>query len=673
MKAGDGIGQGFVHAAPPEPGVHNHHPVPPTGNSWLRWTEGLGAENPPFKKRRASKTPGRGRTSQLAVSSSERQEEPAERPDPRRIRHKQRHSPQETALVGGTAGRRSSKVPNPGDALYHHRNDLDIQQWTRDGFHLYMRQDAATVPTSMDTPSRLQPFLGTFNPNYVNTGLQFWPNFAFPLLYTTRLASLDDARSQMTTTAPTPFPWPPAPGSLLMSVLLLFGASVEAMFKQDTRALEWHNGDRAIGGPRQGRLATSLVGIKAMLCREISENLDGVTANMRRLGLNPGSNGDEVSAWSILIAVFSLALASLMTKIDDDWEVHMHGLKSILNVVGGMSALGRASPKVLSEFRMMDIEGSIASGKAPMLPFSRIYDALELQIPTSLSDLVTVQAQLEECHVDAWTIRTIMTSYALVEASHQAKCSSVMGESFVAKCKPEELMEEFASIQYELMCHPDPLFFRQHTFHPDEVGERRNEVAEITFAMVLIALHKAVRIGTLLYVRQLMVETPYAKRSYVRLLTELMSHLGTVLHYLRPAFPRMSPEEGNATGQEEHPQQDIRRSARPIVAWICVLAYYFSSRFGADLPLNSREAATVHWDVVREVFAGTNDDGRQQTSGHYPGGSSATDQDKDMKPQREEEGTMRCRLAMCRLLNLKFIAGDGWDGEKTLGIMLQWR
>ncbi|KAK8075779.1 hypothetical protein PG997_010442 [Apiospora hydei] len=610
-----------------------------------------------------------------------------ERTEPRRIHRNQRHSSsQKTVLVRSTASRRGSKAPCAGDALYHHRNDLDFEQWTRDGLPLYTPQDAAaTIPTCMDVPSTLQPFVGTHNPHYVNTGLHFWRNFAMPLLYTTRLASLDDAESQMTRTAPTPFQWPPAPGSLLMSVLLLFGASVEARFKQDNWAMAWHNHDGVIGGPHQGRLATSLVGIKAMLCREISENLDGVTANMRRFGLNSGSGRDEFSTWSMLIAVFSLALASLMTGIDDDWEVHMHGLKAILDVVGGMSALGRASAKVLSEFRMMDIEGSIAAGKAPMLPFSRIYDALDLQLPTSLSDLVFVQTQLEECYVDTGTIRTITSSYALIKGSHHAKQFSSSGEPFVARCKPEELMEEFASIQYELMCHPDPLFFRRHCCHPEDAGAQGNGIAEISFAPTLVALHKAVRIGALLYVRQLMVETPYAKRSYVRLLTELMGHLGTILRYLRQTLPQMCPEEGYATRRNEHFQQDIRRSARPIIAWLCVLAYYFCSRYGADLPLNSREA-TVHWDVVPEVFAGSNDanNGQQRPRQYSACGGNDNAEDKYTESRRkdfaslptmvgQDEGPMYCCLAMCRLLNLKFIAGDGWDGAKTLGIMLQWR
>ncbi|KAK7961652.1 uncharacterized protein PG986_002477 [Apiospora aurea] len=353
MKVDQGTGHGIVTTTPPEPVVYRG-PEPSTGTSWLRWTEGLGTENPPVKKKRASRAPRRAKTSRLAASSPERQEERTERTEPRRIHRNQRHSrSQETALVRSTAGRRGSKAACAGDALYHHRNDLDFQEWTRDGLPLHTPQDAAaTISTYMDVPSTLQPFVGTHNPHYVNTGLYFWRNFAMPLLYTTRLASLDDAERK------------------------------------------------------------------------------------------------------------------LMTGIDDDWEVHMRGLKAILNVVGGMSALGRASAKVLSEFRMMGIEGSIAAGKAPMLPFSRIYDALDLQLPTSLSDLVFVQTQLEECYVDTRTIRTITTSYALIKASRHTKQFSSSGKTFVVRCKPEELMEEFASIQYELVCHPDPSFLRRHCCHP---------------------------------------------------------------------------------------------------------------------------------------------------------------------------------------------------------------
>ncbi|KAK7999433.1 hypothetical protein PG990_012033 [Apiospora arundinis] len=542
------------------------------------------------------------------------------------------------------------------------------------------------IPTSLDMPSTLAPFLDTHNPYFVNTGLHFWPTFAFPLLYTTRLARLDDADSEATATATPPFQWPPAPGSLLMSVLLLFGSAVEAGFFKKPQRHGHHYIEAGAGAATSGgKAGTAVAGIKAMLCRQISDKLGGVTAYMRRFGLRPGEGGvEDVSAWPMLVAVFSLGLASLMTGIDDDWEVHMQGLNSMLSVVGGMKALGRASPKVLSEFRMMDIEGSIATGKAPILTFSRVYTPLDLQLPTQQSstpvlnnDLETVQVQLEECGVDARTIRTITASYALIEASHQANGPSSSSSSYAAKCKPEELMEEFASIQYEFTCHPDPLFFCQQVWEEED-----DDGVESSIAAMLGALHKAVRIGALLYVRQLMIETPYAKRSYVSLLTELIGHLHAILEYFRKESRTMKThrERKMTPPSETVPQHDvsssrfqqsIRQPAFRVLAWICVLVYYFSSRYGADLALNSREA-TVHWDIVRDLLAdpiegmsGARGNAQKQHAHKYSPGENKTGEEIELEPQKD--------LAMCRLLNLKFIAGEGWDGEKMLGIMLQWR
>ncbi|KAK8064431.1 hypothetical protein PG994_007069 [Apiospora phragmitis] len=132
MKVDVGIGHGFVTAAPLKTVMH-HGSEPPKGSPSLRWTKGLKTENLPGKEKCVLKAPRRGKTSRL-VASSEGQEEPVERTEPKWICRKQRHGHQETAIRG------RSSPPSAGggdDGLYNHRNDLDFQRWTRDGLPLY--------------------------------------------------------------------------------------------------------------------------------------------------------------------------------------------------------------------------------------------------------------------------------------------------------------------------------------------------------------------------------------------------------------------------------------------------------------------------------------------------------------------------------------------------------
>ncbi|KAK3302519.1 uncharacterized protein B0T15DRAFT_308337 [Chaetomium strumarium] len=137
----------------------------------------------------------------------------------------------------------------------------------------------------------------------------------------------------------------------------------------------------------------------------------------------------------------------------DHWQLHMSGLRKVLDLNGGLSGL---PPWLLAEIYTADLKGATALALSPCLPFVRSYDPSPVSDVVSLDvrkqTSVSLSALLSQLHIDPEIIASLISLSILTSAVRLAY--QYVG---TVAFEPHAFTEEWQAIMHALLAQPVPL------------------------------------------------------------------------------------------------------------------------------------------------------------------------------------------------------------------------
>jgi hypothetical protein len=197
------------------------------------------------------------------------------------------------------------------------------------------------------------------------------------------------------------------------------------------------------------------------------------------------------------------------------------------------------------------------------------------------------------------------------------------------KFDPEQIMEEYYHLTYQLLTHPRPLLSSKNRPTPPRLG---NSPPYRT------AFEMASRAASLICLRAPTLELASGRQASTNLLVLLFRQLSNILVALRQVRRQSIATEESKSADE------FIASARPFLVWMCLLGDVIAVYTNFDQATVLNQGRSVARELLVEIFGGDSE-----------AGSIITDDD----------------LRVSREWNIGYIIDGKWDEQKTLKRMLE--
>ncbi|KAI0123690.1 hypothetical protein BJ170DRAFT_92149 [Xylariales sp. AK1849] len=326
-----------------------------------------------------------------------------------------------------------------------------------------------------------------------------------------------------------------------------------------------------------------------------------------------------------------LAMISGYLGKHDHWHIHMRGLMRLIDMAGGQDHL---DPPVMAGIRKADMTGAIAASTNPYLPWMK--RQAEITCPLIHSRFTAIRNELRSllapCGVDIRVIDNIAYAAAFHKCVVNSKKDQVVHDPFV-------LADNYDQMVHELLSTPRPLRNHDELVSPTATRELAIEIdwgsysrkdAALSQDELTQATESALRILTILFLREPTTDLPCGEDVMIWILE---SHVRTITLQLK--------NRGQPHGLNHWPQ-------KPVFIWLGIAGNFLSTLHGAISvgQRDSRSQATVYRDLLQHVL----------TPAEMVEPELVSDQD----------------LAVCRILDLRYLTGEIWDKraaiKHTLGL-----
>ncbi|KAK4039214.1 hypothetical protein C8A01DRAFT_47292 [Parachaetomium inaequale] len=250
----------------------------------------------------------------------------------------------------------------------------------------------------------------------------------------------------------------------------------------------------------------------------------------------------------------------------DHWQLHMCGLRKVVDLNGGLAGL---PPWLLAEIYKADLRGATALVSNAYLPFTRQYSPVSGVVPPEVREQISssISALLNPLHIHPEVIDSLVSLATLTSAIRLARQSPG-----TVAFDPHPFTEEWQALNYALLTRPGPL--RETQSDPDSTNPYSTEASDPmgSPAETYMSNHRllpsipitpsqgeggggslepALRIAALLHLKELLPDWPRNLGGYAVLLSLLRHHLIELIHTHR--YGRTSTHTARRTRREEEP------------------------------------------------------------------------------------------------------------------------
>ncbi|KAK4668575.1 uncharacterized protein QC764_708580 [Podospora pseudoanserina] len=238
--------------------------------------------------------------------------------------------------------------------------------------------------------------------------------------------------------------------------------------------------------------------------------------------------------------------AILNKKLDGNhWDMHMRGLQKVLDVLGGLTSL---PTWVVRRIHTADLKGATALASTPYLPLTRslIPSATTAILPPAqlAHTTHTINSILQPLDIHPSVITTLITLSNFTSAVHLARQSTTSSMRF----DPYIFTEELQSVTYDLLTLPNPL----------------SKHSEETPLDITPTLEQALRISSLLLLKDLLPDHPRNLGGYTTLVGLLRHHLQIITQVVSPAHNLLVDPQ-----LRQHHRR--KKELRQILTWVCLV------------------------------------------------------------------------------------------------------
>ncbi|KAK4198161.1 hypothetical protein QBC40DRAFT_341447 [Triangularia verruculosa] len=244
----------------------------------------------------------------------------------------------------------------------------------------------------------------------------------------------------------------------------------------------------------------------------------------------------------------------------DHWHMHMRGLQKVLDVLGGLGQGASLPAWVVRRIHNADLKGAMALASIPYLPLTRSLSpsltAAAVLTPAYLAQTThTLNSILQPLRIHPSTITTLNALANFSSAIHLARQSPDNSVKF----DPYVFTEELQSITYDLLTIPAPL-------DQDTRADRHLQLN--TEGNLAENLSPALRIASLLFLKDLLPEYPRNLGGYSTLLKLLRQYLQSTTHIYSEAPTDNAGEELVAPRLGQHP---LTPALRKVLIFLCLI------------------------------------------------------------------------------------------------------
>ncbi|KAK4240004.1 hypothetical protein C8A03DRAFT_31935 [Achaetomium macrosporum] len=267
--------------------------------------------------------------------------------------------------------------------------------------------------------------------------------------------------------------------------------------------------------------------------------------------LNQKLNQDQAADAATMHCIATLAWTGCYVGRLDHWLLHMSGLRKVLDLNGGMTGL---PPWLLAEIHTADLKGAAALASSPFLPFVRSYepnpipDVVPLHMRERTSE--SLRALLNQLHIDPEVIASLLSLSVFASAvrlAHQYAGTVAF--------EPHPFTEEWQAIMHALLSQPGPLRAKEsdsgagssfsaqvsstsHTDGPASPVRRYMRNHRLLSSIPVISstplgpgghFEPALRIAALLFLKELLPDSPRNLGGYGVLLSLFRQHLAEII------------------------------------------------------------------------------------------------------------------------------------------------
>ncbi|KAK6087995.1 hypothetical protein SCUP234_01061 [Seiridium cupressi] len=351
--------------------------------------------------------------------------------------------------------------------------------------------------------------------------------------------------------------------------------------------------------------------------------------------LNPDKLGMQ-DINTAMYAISSLAMIAGYLHNHDHWHMHMRGLVRLMELSGGQK---QVHPGIISGIRKADFTGALASSSAPYLTWMRYQEGMECpNAATFLMIDAEAHRILDPCGVDGE-----VTGYIAYAASLQKCIADCKAQKGKIKFDPLVFGEHHDMIVHGLLSTPGPLRESEARLssttptHIDDTLEARAMSPGLGDEMTatqrcISALESALRILTILFLREPMVDLPCGEDVMLHLLE---GHVKTLL--------------GKKASRSyiDSPDNMVDRSLvamKPPLIWISIAGDLLSKLHGSPWQGGTQTSHSLFKELLRSVLT-----------------SEEIDNPSCVPPED---------LSICRILDLRYMRGGLWNDSEAMRRLL---
>ncbi|ORY57543.1 uncharacterized protein BCR38DRAFT_490046 [Pseudomassariella vexata] len=334
-------------------------------------------------------------------------------------------------------------------------------------------------------------------------------------------------------------------------------------------------------------------------------------------------------------AVAALAIIAGYQGKHDHWYVHMKGLVHLIDLVGGQEKL---DVRTLGAIRKADLAGAVSAATRPCVSCVKPRLDLRSVLPEAHQERNSraVQRLLNACHIDTEIVETIASVAGFNDCLDYCKKK----EGTKSKFEPDALMEYFFFLKYQLLSKPEALRDFDEVITPKM--SRKFPLSAQDFPTPVSmdlsvdayskAIESAMRILTILYLREPTLDLPCGETVLLDLLTR---HMTIILTSRRGPQPENSMIDPSLL-------EDSTPTQSATLIWMCIAGDCFStSKMATSVDHSDKMGQpSIYKQLLIEVLG--------------PHASA----NPELVSQED--------LELCRFLDLRYVRGTQWSERSAM-------